>query len=925
MGHYFSRFFIFCLLLVGGFVPAMAAQAPDTLPAGVTRGPSVEGTTEYTLPNGLRVVLTPDPSKPNVTVNMTYLVGSRHENYGQTGMAHLLEHMLFRGTPSLPNALAEFSRRGLRANGSTSTDRTNYYASFAADPETLEWFIRWQADAMVNATISQEDLDAEMTVVRNEMESGENNPFQILMQKMQAAAFQWHSYGKSTIGARSDVEQVDIEQLRQFYRLHYQPDNAVLIISGQFETNAVLNVIVDAFKDIPRPKRTLPREYTVEPVQDGERLVTLRRQGGSPFVASMFHIPAVGDPSFTLLDLGADMLSDTPSGRLYQALVPQKLGASVFGFARPMAQPGYALFGVQLEPGMDTRKALDALTDSLGTVGKKPFEEEQLKRIKNKWMTGWNQIYADPVSLTDALSDAAGAGDWRLFFLRRDQVEEATLDAVQAATEKYLVPSNRTDGMFLPTAKPVRAPLPPPVDLDALLHDYTGNGAAGSSIEAFDPSPASIDAATLREPLDLPNGTVQLALLPKATRGDRVQATLLVQFANAEQLKGKRTIAQVTADMLQRGTDELSRQQIEDRFDALQADVSFDGSAGNLSVQMSTVGENLPALVQAVLDVVRHASFPADQLAEYQRQASASIQSSMDDPMSLASQAISRHSNPWPRDDVRYAPTFEESLEDIAAISRPDLLRFHEQFYGAGTIRFSAVGAFEPDAVRDALAKGLSGWRKAPPYTRVDDPFHAVPPEDFNIDTPDKANAFYLAFQPLKLQDTDDRFPALYLANYLLGSSETSRLWNRVRVQDGLSYNVRSQFDASSFEPSGSWQIYAIFAPENSARLRSAIQDELGKAIEQGFTEQEVKDGVDALLKLRRLARTRDSVLASAWINYLQLDRTFAWSQQMDDALAALTADQVNQALKSVLKPDGFSTALAADADKQKQEKAGGK
>jgi len=923
MGHYFSRFFFFCLLLIGGFVPAVAAQAPDTLPAGITQGPSVEGTTQYTLPNGLRVVLTPDPSKPNVTVNMTYLVGSRHENYGQTGMAHLLEHMLFRGTPTLPNALAEFSRRGLRANGSTSTDRTNYYASFAADPETLEWYIRWQADAMINSTISREDLDAEMTVVRNEMESGENNPFQILMQKMQAAAFQWHSYGKSTIGARSDVEQVDIEQLRQFYKLHYQPDNAVLIISGQFETDAVLNVIADAFKDIPRPKRTLPREYTVEPVQDGERLVTLRRQGGSPFVASMFHIPALGDPDFTLLDLGVDMLSDTPSGRLYQTLVTQKLGASVFGFARPMAQPGYALFGVQLEPGMDARKALDALDESLGSLKDKPFVEEQLKRIKNKWMTGWNQIYADPVSLTDALSDAAGAGDWRLFFLRRDQVENATLDSVQTATEKYLVPSNRTDGMYLPTAKPVRAPLPKPVDLSALLQDYAGKDAP-ESVEAFDPSPASIDAATLREPLDLPNGTVQLALLPKATRGDRVQATLLVQFADAEKLKGKRSVAQITADMLKRGTDELSRQQIQDRFDALQAEVGFNGSAGNLSVHMTTIGENLPALIEAVLDVVRHASFPAEQLAEYQRQASASIQSSMDDPMSLASQAISRHGNPWPRDDVRYVPTFEESLQDIASISRPDLVRFHEEFYGAGTIRFSAVGSFEPDAVRDALAKGLSGWRKAPAYARVDNPFQPVPPEDFDIDTPDKANAFYLASQPIKIQDTDARFPALYLANYLLGASETSRLWNRVRVQDGLSYNVRSQFDASSYEPSGSWDIYAIFAPENSDRLRTAVQDEVEKVLKEGFTEQEVKDGVDALLKLRRLARTRDGVLASAWINYLQLDRSFEWSQDMDDALAALTADQVNEAMRSVLKPENFSAALAADADKRHKNDNGG-
>jgi len=910
-----SRFFLICALLVSGFIPTSWARTTETLPAGVTQGPSVEGTTQYTLSNGLRVLLTPDPSKPNVTVNMTYLVGSRHENYGQTGMAHLLEHMLFRGTPSLPNALAEFSRRGLRANGTTSTDRTNYYASFAADPETLDWYIRWQADAMVNATISKEDLDAEMTVVRNEMESGENNPFQVLMQKMQAAAYQWHNYGKTIIGARSDVEQVDIEQLRKFYKMYYQPDNAVLIISGQFNPAKVLEVIVDAFKDIPRPKRSLPREYTVEPVQDGERLVVLRRQGGSPFVASMYHIPPVSDPEFTLLDLAADMLGDTPSGRLYRDIVTEKLGASVFGFARPMAQPGYALFGVQLEPTMDAKAALTALEKSLDSIHEKPFTEEQLQRIKNKWMTGWQQIYADPVALTDALSNAVGAGDWRLFFLRRDQVEDATLDQVQSATQKYLVSSNRTNGMYLPTEQPVRAPRPEAVDLDKLLQEYTGRDAP-ASVEAFDPSPAAIDAATLREPLALPNGTVQLALLPKATRGDRVQATLLIQFGDAELLKGKRSIASITADMLARGTDEMTRQEIEDRFDALQAEVSFDGSAGNLAIQMSTIGENLPALIEAVLDVVRHAKFPADQLAEYQRQVSASIQASMDDPTALASLAISRHSNAWPRDDVRYVPTFQESLEDVASVSRPDLVQFHEQFYGAGTIRFSAVGAFEPDTVRSALSKGLAGWRKAPAYTRIDDPFHPVPPESFTIDTPDKANAFYLAFQPLKIQDTDPRFPALYLANYMLGASETSRLWTRVRVQEGLSYNVRSQFDASSYEPSGNWQFYAIFAPQNKDRLKAAITDEIQNVLKEGFTEQEVKEGVDSLLKLRRLARTRDGVLASAWINYLQLDRSFAWSEQIDQALSKLTAEDVNEAMRSVLKPDDFSAAIAGDFKK---------
>src|SRR5690606_15860965 len=148
---------------------------------------------------------------------------------------------------SLPNALAEFSRRGLAANGSTTGDRTNYYASFAADPETLDWYLKWQADAMVNALIAKEDLDSEMTVVRNEMERGENNPFQILMQKMQATAYQWHNYGHSTIGARSDVENVDIGQLRAFYKEYYQPDNAVLIVAGRFDPQATLDTIAQVF------------------------------------------------------------------------------------------------------------------------------------------------------------------------------------------------------------------------------------------------------------------------------------------------------------------------------------------------------------------------------------------------------------------------------------------------------------------------------------------------------------------------------------------------------------------------------------------------------------------------------------------------------------------------------------------------------
>lgn len=904
------------LLLTFLGLPAIALE----LPSGITQGASVEGVTEYNLKNGLRVLLAPDDSKPTTTVNMTYLVGARHENYGQTGMAHLLEHLLFRGTPSIHNALAEFSKRGLEANGSTTSDRTNYYASFAADTETLDWYLGWQADAMVNSLIAKEDLDSEMTVVRNEMERGENSPFQMLLQQMQATAFRWHNYGNSTIGARSDVENVDIAQLRAFYKKYYQPDNAVLIVSGRFDPAATLQTIAAAFDKIPRPERTLPVEYTVEPVQDGERQVILRRHGGSPLIAALYHAPAAESPDFTALDLGVNILADTPSGRLYHALVGNNLSAEIFGFAAGMRQPGYVFFGGQLEAGMDQTKALHTLDETLESVAKQPFTQPDLDRIRNKWLTEWSQIYANPVSLASALSETVSDGDWRLFFLQRDYVKNAQLADVQRITAAYLVPSNRTNGLYIPTDAPVRAPLAAPVDLAALLKDYKGEE-TGQAVAAFDPSPANINASTQREPLDLPNGQVKLALLPKPTRGNRVEASLLVQFGTADTLKGQRAISSAAASLLDHGTKTMSRQEIQDKFNALEANVSFGGSAGVVSVDMSTTTAHLPALTELVLQILREANFPAKELIEYQRQANTSIKNAMSEPSALASRALARHDNPWPRDDVRYTPTFEEAQSDIAAITQEDLANFHSRFYGAGTVEFAAVGAFEPEAVKAALTQGLKDWRKAPAYERVTDPYHDVKPEVFNINTPDKANAFYLSKLPLKLQDTNPDYPALYLANYLLGGSETSRLWNRVRVKDGLSYDVRSRLSASSYEPTGGWTIYAIHAPQNSQRLKDAVQQEVQLALKDGFTEDEVREGINALLNYRKMARTRDDVLVSTWINYMQLDRDFDWSKKIDEALAALTVDKVNAALRASLDPAGFSSALAADESKQQEAK----
>ncbi|MBF23503.1 MAG: peptidase M16 [Pusillimonas sp.] len=895
---------------------AWAQNSQVVLPQGVTAGPVVEGTRQYTLENGLTVLLSPDASKASVTVNMTYLVGSRHENYGQTGMAHLLEHMLFRGTPSLPNALAEFSKRGLRANGSTSSDRTNYYATFASDPELLEWYLRWQADVMVNATISRADLDTEMTVVRNEMEAGENSPFESLMQKVQSAAYQWHNYGNDTIGARSDVENVDIEQLRAFYRLYYQPDNAVLIVSGRFDLQKTLDLVANAFAETPQPKRSLPPEYTIEPVQEGEQEVIVRRQGGTPLVLAQYHIPAAASPEFVAFDLGAMILADTPSGRLYKALVQKGLAAHSFGFARPMRQPGYALFGAQLENGMNPDEALNTLTETLEDLETQPFTDEELERARTQWMTSWEQTHADPASLASALSESAALGDWRLFYWTREQAEKANLKAVQEVTSAYLVPSNRTTGLYIPTESTRRAPKPVATDPAALLKDFEGRE-VNDPTAAFEASPQNIDAQTVRETLSLDNGTIELALLPKPTRGDRVEARLLLQAGSAEDLENLRTVSSTAAALLTRGTTQYTRQEIADRFDQLQAQVGFGGGGNQVGINISVPGKNLPDVIELVGHILREASYPAEELDRYKTQARASIESAMTQPGSVASRTLARHDNPWPPSDIRYVPTFKEALEEINSLNRNALVDFHQRFYGAATLRFSAVGSFNPENTKSALLQAFKNWKPAPEYKRIEQPFRKVEPEQFTLHTPDKANAVFMAFQPLKVQDDAPDYTALYVANYILGGSSSSRLWSRIRVEEGISYDVGSSIDASAFEPSGEWSLSAILAPENAQRFKQAMNEELERAIQDGFTQEELNEAVRALMNLRRLNRSNDGVLASVWLDYMQEGRSFAWSAKIDKELEALTLEQVNAAARKYFQPQALSSALAGDFPNQ--------
>ena len=892
-----------------GAAPQTSSHPVSTRSVAGQTVQSVEGITEYRLANGLQVLLIPDDSKPTTTVNVTYRVGSRHENYGETGMAHLLEHLLFKGTPRHPQVWAEFNKRGFRANGSTWFDRTNYFASFAANEENLRWYLDWQADAMVNSFIARKDLDSEMTVVRNEMEMGENDPGRILFEKTLATMYQWHNYGKSTIGARTDVEGVDIAHLQGFYKKYYQPDNATLIVSGKFKPEQVKAWVLQYFGVIGKPKRQVPGLYTLDPVQDGERAVTIRRVGGVPLLYAGYHVVPGAHPDFAAVELLGVIMGESPSGRLHKQLTEKQLAAGVFSFSEGLADPGFMLLGAQLAAGQDPKQASEALVATVEAVAQAPITQEELDRAKAKWLKQWDTGFADPQHVGVALSEAVAQGDWRLFFLIRDRIKAATLADVQRVATEVFVPSNRTLGQYIPTAAPVRAPQPVRVDVAAQLKGFKGQATAAQA-EAFDASPANIDARTQRFQL---GAGLKVALLPKATRGQAVKATMVLHFGTDKSLANWGETPSAMAALLDKGTATLTRQQIQDKLDALQAQIAISASSGQLAVSMSTKREFMSALIVLVSDMLKNPSWSPDVLDEVRRQALASIEEQRKEPEAVLEEALSRHDNPYPKGDVRYARTFDEMVADWQAVDLSRIKAFHERFVSAAQAEVAVVGDIDTVAVRGALETNLASWTKSEPFERVENPLLKDSPIRMQLNTPDKQNAAMTVALALPLNDRHPDYAAFMMANHLFGSGGNSRLWNRIREKEGLSYNVYSTVQWNPIEENSQWMAAAIFAPQNRAKVEKAFKEEVEKALAQGFTQAEFESGKKGLLSFRRLARAQDNRLAASWASNLYLDRTFAESARVDAALESLTLDQVNSALRRYLHPDQFVMGVAGD------------
>jgi zinc protease len=881
---------------------------------------SIEGITEYRFKNGLRFLSYPDPASPTVTVNMTVLVGSRHEGYGETGMAHILEHMLFKGSKLYPTSEAldkAMQSHGVDKkfyNATTWTDRTNYYESLPGKDENLEFAIRMEADRLLTAYNRREDLAKEMTVVRQEFENGENNPFSILNQRMMAAAYEWHNYGKSTIGNRADIERLPIERLHAFYKKYYRVDNVVLIVAGKYDEAKALAVVSKYFGVLKAPDEPVEKTYTEEPAQDGERNVILRRVGKVAVVGLMYHIPAASHEDNPATEILSMVLGETPSGRLFKALVEKMKATSVDYGSSTWYDPGVLELYAEVAEKVNPEEVRDTMIADTEGTAKRPFTEEEVTRAVRKYLSFREQRLTKSTTTTIELAEWVGAGDWRLLFINRDRVAKLKAADINRVAAKYLQQSNRTVGMFIPSKEVARTPIPENPDIDKLVKDFKG----GKSVvegEVFNATPENIERRVKR--FTLSNG-LKVAFFPKKTRGETIIGTLVLRFGNEKSLLGKDTAAGFVGPMLTLGAKGRNREEIQDQLDILKSSLSASSSLGSLSVGWQTKRASHADLLKLLREVLREPTFPESEFQILKDGAKQGIESASLEPNAIAGNALSRLLNPHPKTSIHYVPTFDESLQRLAEVKRDDVEKIYREQIGGAVGELVILGDFEPDATLKQLETIFADWKTSVSYERVPPVLvEGIKASRQSINTPDKEAATFAAGMKFPLTDTDPDYLALEIGNEILGVSFTSRLWDRLRQKEGWCYGTGSRLSAGAKDKVAQFSIRATCNPDVIDKVDKGAFEELAKLIKDGITEAELKLAVKATLEEMKLERGKDASLASALRSGLYLGRTFAFEAEQEKKIAALTVQDVNHALATHILANRLVVVRAGDFKKK--------
>jgi len=895
----------------------LLASSALALPPNVEKVDSFRGIDQYKLKsNDMTILLMPEHTSPVFTFMVVYHVGSRNEAPGNTGSAHLLEHMIFnkstenfgraKGHKTFQEVLYEAGCDYSSTNMTTWNDRMNGYSTLPSDK--LELAMKIEADRLGRALILDSERQSEMSVVRNEYEIGENDPSNALGKAVVAAAIQAHPYHWDTIGYRSDIEGVTTEQLRQHYKNFFHPNNSEAILVGDFDTEKALALFDQEFGGFKRSEKPIPQVITVEPPQEGERRAVVTRPSSIGIVTIGYIRPGSMHPDFIPLDVLTSVLGDGVNSRLYRALVDKGLATNVSVNNFTFRDPYPLLVEATLAKGKTHAEIEQAMKTALAEVAAKGITADELKAAQQRIEVQVVRSRDGTYNFASNLGEAVASADWKWFLTYIDNVKAVTADDVKRVAATYLVPEHATVGWFVPGAAVKQT-----ADMTATAPRITTAAEPqNASRAAAAPTTSSFAKRTTHKVLA--NGIILDVVENHSVPTVAIRGMAFAGDTTAP--AGKPALAALTARMLARGTQSRTKEQIAALLDNAGATRSWGSQLTDAPFLANGLARDLPLLVDILSDELKNPAFGADELTKAKRELENAYLQAYDNTGARALERLGQLS--YPEGHPYFAAGKDKLVASVNAATADDLRTFHQAHYNGANLIIAIVGDVDAAKTVAMVEKAFGSIPKGQrmSYASVARTAAGDKPSREVITMRGKANMNIVFGAASGLRRNDPDFEAALIGNAALGQSAvSSRLGHRVRDTEGLSYNLASRYGNTDLLD-GVWYVNVNVAPQNLAKAMKSTWEEIEKFAQEGVTDEEVAVQKSYFAGNYQVALGSNAGVAQALVTAEKYGYGPKYLDDYPARFRAVTKEQVNAAMHKHFFPARFNTIVAGDLDK---------
>ena len=878
-------------------------------------------------PNGMNILLLRDNASPVATVQIVYRVGSKNEVLGNTGSTHLLEHLMFKGTPTFNKKRGTtitdvLQNTGAQLNATTWYDRTNYFETLPSDKIGLA--LQIEADRMRNSLLLKEDKEAEMTVVRNEFERGENDPNSLLDKEIWAAAYIAHPYHHSTIGWKSDIEKAPIEVLRNFYNTYYWPDNATLTIIGDFKKENVFELIEKYFGGITKAPNAMPQPYTEEPQQYGPRKIIVKKPGELGVVNKAYKIPGALHEDLPALNILGEIIGAGPSAILNKTFVDTRMGIYSYASATNFKEVGLFTIGVGF-PTTSKHEDIDAkIGEVVAKIQKEGVTQDEVNRVVAK-ISAQTILGRDGSGvIASELNEAIAAGDWTDYVTGIDRLKKVTPADVLRVAKKYLVEDQSTTGYFIPKQSgsnegleakaenfmPDNAPFYYRDPKHNLVEEGISSEQKHTVNKVFDVKEIAAEKTASSFKREKIAGIDVVSVKTSAKDFMTVAASIsLGNFAN----EGKNEmIPSLTTAMLSKGTTLNDKFKFSEKLQKLGVNINIGASNTKINIGFKCLKKDLDQVIALLAEELRSPLFDTKEFENLKQQFTGNIQQNLNDPGERGGIALAQAI--YPKGNPNYSLSVEDDLANIKNATLDEVKAFHKKYFGPASMHLVIVGDTEGANLNAALKKSFKNWNGGVAETLKFEDAAKKPSKTEVITIAEKPSAELFVGQYTGLKRADADYIPFYIGNYTLGAGFAGRLMQTVRDNDGLTYNISSGL-GGNITTGGYWFVNASFNPTLFQKGLDATMVQVKKWVNDGITEEELENKKTNLIGSFKVGMSTTNGMTRTILSFVERGLEPNYIEQYPKDIEKVTLEQVNNAIKKYIQLDKMIVIKAGSLD----------